>query len=133
MTTLFTIDFDGTCVEHEYPRIGADVPGAADTLRELTGRGDLLILWTMRSDGPLADAVAWFERRGIEIVGANESPGQASWTNSPKAYAHVYIDDAALGCPLVHPPAGTPGSPRPYVDWPAVRRLLGLDPAAPSA
>ena len=128
MNTLYAIDFDGTCVEHEYPRVGPDVPGAVDTLLELTARGDYLILWTMRSDGPLADAVAWFARHGIEIVGANESPGQASWTNSPKAYAHVYIDDAALGCPLVHPGITTRGlQPRPYVDWVGVRRLLGLD------
>ena len=38
------------------------------------------------------------------------------WTTSPKAFAHVYIDDAAYGCPLLHPP----GFHRPCVNWAAI-------------
>ena len=42
------IDFDGTCVKHDYPRIGEDI-GASKILRLLTDEGHKLILNTMRS------------------------------------------------------------------------------------
>jgi hypothetical protein len=43
------IDFDGTCVTHEFPKVGKDI-GAAPVLKELTEKGHRLILFTMRSD-----------------------------------------------------------------------------------
>jgi predicted mannosyl-3-phosphoglycerate phosphatase (HAD superfamily) len=45
---IIAVDFDGTCVTHEYPRIGRDI-GAAPVLKRLTDAGHKLILWTMRS------------------------------------------------------------------------------------
>ena len=33
---------------------------------------------------------------------------------SPKCYAQLYIDDAALGCPLIYDPEI---SDRPFVNW----------------
>ena len=129
---IIGIDFDGTCVTHDYPDIGQDI-GAVPVLRELLAAGHKLVLWTMRADGrddgsaPLADAVGWFEQHGLELWGANENPEQHVWTASPKAYCHLYIDDAALGCPLVHPPVA-----RPHVDWAEVRQnleSLGLIPS----
>jgi hypothetical protein len=117
---LIAIDFDGTCVDHRYPEVGPDVPGAAQWLRRFTALGARLILWTMRSGGqdaendPLADAVTWFAAHGIALYGINQNPDQASWTASPKVYAHKYIDDAAACCPLrPNPRMGG----RPYVDW----------------
>ena len=32
---IIAVDFDGTIVEHEYPRIGAEIPFAIDTLKRL--------------------------------------------------------------------------------------------------
>ena len=32
----------------------------------------------------------------IELYGINHNPDQDEWSNSPKAYANVYIDDAAM-------------------------------------
>ena len=122
--TVHAIDFDGTCVDHRYPAVGPDVPGAVDTMRRIVADDDLLILWTMRSDAPLADAVRWFEEHGLPLHGVNRNPDQ-HWTNSPKAWAHVYIDDAALGAPLRE----VPGFHRPCVDWARVAELLGLAPA----
>lgn len=116
---IIAVDFDGTCVTHEYPKVGRFI-GAQGVLRDLAKGGNLLILWTMRSGQPLADAVAWFEENGIPLYGINENPAQKEWTQSPKAYAHLYIDDAALGIPLRD---GFPGE-RPFVDWEAVRLLL---------
>lgn len=67
-------------------------------------------------DGPLADAIEWFKDNGIPLLGVNQNPTQHKWTTSPKAYAQLYIDDAALGCPLILPTSG-----RPYVDWNAIK------------
>lgn len=121
---VFCIDFDGTCVKHDFPRIGNDVPGAVDTLKFIVENGGKLILHTMRSGDYLEVAVLWFRARGIELWAANINPTQAKWTSSPKTYAHVYIDDAALGCPLGSDtdaecqPVG-----RPFVNWGAVKDL----------
>ncbi|MDR2159410.1 MAG: hypothetical protein LBP23_05010 [Treponema sp.] len=116
------IDFDGTCVTHEYPRIGRDI-GAVPVLREIVQAGHRLVLNTMRSGAGLREAAAWFERNNIPLYGINENPDQKSWTDSPKVYAHVYIDDAAFGCPLKYD-AGL--SSRPFVDWEMINlgRLL---------
>lgn len=121
------VDFDGTLVEHEYPDVGQAVPGAVYFCREFVAAGAKLILWTMRSDGPtLTDAVNFCRDNAIELYAVNGNPDQASWSTSPKAYAHVYIDDAAACCPLrKNPRMGG----RPFVDWdvvgPAVLKKLG--------
>ncbi|MBM9520301.1 hypothetical protein JWG39_10805 [Desulforhopalus vacuolatus] len=122
------IDFDGTIVDHEYPEIGKPVPKAIDWLLRLQDRGALLILWTMRSDSEeaslLSNAVQYLEENGVVLSGINENPGQAEWTSSPKAYADVYVDDSAAGCPLIQPL----GFKRPCVNWkkigPIVDKML---------
>lgn len=113
-------DFDGTCVYHRYPEIGDPVPGALDTLKELQEAGHRLILFTMRSGSELQEAVDYLESYDIELFGININPTQTHWTQSPKAYGQVYIDDAALGCPLKM----RQNEPRPFVDWDKVKTLL---------
>lgn len=115
---IIAVDFDGTIVEHEYPAIGPDVPGAFDWLTQFQNAGARLILWTMRSEDTLRDAVLHCKARGIHFWGVNGNPEQ-NWSTSPKAYAQVYIDDAAAGCPLVRP-----SGRRPYVDWAAIGPLV---------
>lgn len=98
---IIAIDFDGTVVTHEYPKVGRSV-GAEKVLKAIVEKGHKLILNTMRShkgNDTLADAERWFKDNGIELYGANENPSQKEWTDSPKVYANMYIDDSALGCP----------------------------------
>ena len=116
---IIAVDFDGTCVTHEYPSIGKDI-GAVPVLKELVAKGHQIILFTMRSGEQLIEAIRWFNRNGILLYGVNENPHQSTWTTSPKPYAHLYIDDAALGVPLVISKQG-----RNYVDWVKVAALLG--------
>ena len=116
---ILCIDFDGTCVTHEYPRVGRFI-GAEAVLLEFVQQGAKLILWTMRSGKELEDAKTWFSDRHLPLFGVNENPDQKSWTLSQKAYAHLYIDDAALGAPLC---PGLLGE-RPYMNWAAVRQLV---------
>ena len=67
---IIAIDFDGTCVTHEYPSVGKDV-GAVSVLEDLIYNGHKLILNTMRSGKELSDAVKWFENNNIELYGIN--------------------------------------------------------------
>ena len=119
------IDFDGTIVDHCFPEIGTEAPKAIYWLKRLQDQGAKLILFTMRSDtsvgGPmLSDAVSFLEGKGIKFYGINKNPDQDSWTESPKAYADIYVDDAAFGCPLIRPK----GFRRPCVDWETVGPAL---------
>ena len=98
---IFAVDFDGTCVTHCYPNIGEDAPYAVAVLKALTTAGHKIIINSMRSDAYLEDAINWYKERGIPVYAANVNPTQKSWTNSPKVHASYYIDDSALGCPLM--------------------------------
>lgn len=119
---VIALDFDGTVVTHEYPYVGEDV-GAVPVLKELIAAGHQLILFTMRSGKLLDDALAWFERNGIELYAVNENPEQKSWTSSVKVHANIYIDDCALGCPIRF----EDGVRRPFVDWQKVRDILAYN------
>jgi hypothetical protein len=130
------IDFDGTCVTHEFPLVGKDI-GAEPVLKKIIAHGHNLILFTMRSDlkistyrnegrelrpgDYLQDAVDWFSDRDIKLYGIQRNPSQDSWTTSPKAYGQLIIDDASLGCPLVF---DENLSKRPFVDWEAVNDMM---------
>lgn len=119
---IIAIDFDGTCVTHDYPLVGKDI-GAVPVLQKLVKIGHQLILWTMRSGTALEDAVDWFNKNNIPLYGIQINPTQEKWTSSPKAYAQLYIDDAALGCPLVY---NIEYSSRPYVDWKKIEQYFKL-------
>ncbi len=125
---IICVDFDGTIAEHEFPDIGAPVPGAFEWMKKWQDAGAKLVLWTMRSDGRtadgskengpvLTDAVEFCRRNGVEFWGVNRNPQQGGWTQSPKAYANLYVDDAAFGCPLQE---SRKSSNRPMVDWSVV-------------
>jgi len=119
-TPIVAVDFDGTIVDHRFPEIGEPVPGALQSLRTLIAMRWRVILWTMRSGSHLRDAVVFLRRHGIEPWAVNANPEQHAWTSSPKAYAHYYVDDSAIGCPLVR----VSGFARPAVDWHRVGSLL---------
>ncbi len=131
------IDFDGTCVTHDFPVIGKSI-GAEKVLKRLTDNGHNLILFTMRSDrlkngdtgddsiedviGPfLSDAIQWFKDNDIPLWGIQTNPTQHIWTTSPKPYAHLMIDDIGLGCPLKY---NSNLSNKPFVDWVIVEKML---------
>lgn len=125
------IDFDGTCVSHEYPYVGNDI-GAVPILKNLVASGHNLILFTMRSYGMnsvkdgvkfdgLLEAVDWFYDNDIKLYGTQTNPTQSVWTNSPKAYGQLLIDDIALGAPLK---IDYSISKRPFIDWMEVEKQL---------
>ena len=134
---IIVIDFDGTCVTHEFPNIGKDI-GAEKVLKKLIQKGHRLILFTMRcnhtfipnSHQPdiivepgnyLTEAVNWFKERDIPLFGIQKHPNQTGWTSSPKAYGHLIIDDIALGCPVKF---DRNISDKPFIDWVRIEGML---------
>lgn len=143
---IIIIDFDGTCVKHEFPKVGREI-GAAPILKKLVAAGHKLVLFTMRCDHPvdfkmngnsgidaptgqyLTEALDWFKKHNIPLYGVQTNPQQKTWTTSPKAWGDLIIDDTALGIPLtysikdLHNGSLKPGAV-PFVDWLRVEQLL---------
>lgn len=94
------IDFDGTIVEHRYPKIGDEIPFAIDTLKMLQKDKHRLILWTVREGDLLEEAVMWCRERGIEFYAVNRDYPEEGTTHqgfSRKIKADIFIDDRNLG------------------------------------
>jgi hydroxymethylpyrimidine pyrophosphatase-like HAD family hydrolase len=94
------IDFDGTIVEHEYPKIGKPLPFAFETLIALQKAGHLLILWTYRAGKELTEAVDFCKKKGVEFYAVNKNyPEEIFKENeiSRKILADLYIDDRNFG------------------------------------
>ena len=120
---IIAIDFDGTIVTHQYPHIGRELPGAINTIKTLQANGFKVFLYTMRDGEQLEEALEFLESRGIELPG-NASPAQFS--TSPKQYATLYIDDAAIGTPLClnHGSGSFINAVCLNVDWMKVAQIL---------
>ena len=139
---ILGVDFDGTVVTHRFPEVGQDAPHAAEVLKRFLDKGYIIVLNTMRSDKNcydpvskklipskmgkklglstvLEDATDWFERNQIYLSGVNTSPGQKLWTDSPKVYATHYIDDAAVGAPMI-----TLENGEKCIDWLKIEKLI---------
>ncbi len=107
------IDFDGTIVEHKYPKIGEPLMFAFETLKELEKQGHKLILWTFRAGDALTEAVDFCKENGVTFYAVNSSyPGEILNENevSRKIAADLFIDDRNFG--------GFPG-------WSAIWEALG--------
>jgi len=93
------VDFDGTIVEHEYPRIGKDKIFNFETLKLLKENGHQLILWTFRSGKTLDDAVEYCKKNGVEFfsVNSNFKGEKYDGSFSRKVNADIFIDDRNLG------------------------------------
>lgn len=94
------VDFDGTIVTHEYPRIGRPIPFAIETLRRLQQEDHhQIILWTVREGRLLDEAVEYCRQRGLEFYAVNSNyPEEQRVDHAPrKLSADLFIDDRNLG------------------------------------
>ncbi len=93
------VDFDGTIVEHEYPKIGKELPFAIDALKALRKKGHKLILWTYRTGEELDQAVDFCHNRGLEFYAINRNYPEEKFTTNTgrKILADLYIDDRNFG------------------------------------
>ena len=98
-TLTIAIDFDGTIVEDEYPRIGRPIIFSFETLKKLQDDGHRLILWTYRKGRSLEDAVKFCEEKGIVFYAVNKSFPEEEFDSyySRKIHADIFIDDRNIG------------------------------------
>lgn len=95
------VDFDGTIVSHEFPRIGVPNDELIKKLRLMHSSGIKIILHTCREDGEvdfkgnthnyLTEAINWCKLNNVPVDAVNENP----WVTfgGRKIYADIYIDD----------------------------------------
>ena len=93
---IIAVDFDGTIVDFEFPKIGKIKPGVISVLNEMRERGHKIIIWTCRDLGYLAHAKKFMDINSIPYDAINENLTE-SISPYPKIYADLYIDDRQLG------------------------------------
>lgn len=95
------VDFDGTIVTHEYPKIGKPIPFAFATLKKLQEERHQIILWTAREGELLEQAVAFCKEKGLEFYAVNsnypEEPMMQNVLRPRKLTVDLFIDDRNLG------------------------------------
>lgn len=93
------VDFDGTIVENNFPRIGKPILFAFESLKKLQEEGHRLILWTYRHGVRLEEAVDFCKQNGLEFYAINKSYPEEEFDNSisRKILADIFIDDRNLG------------------------------------
>jgi len=95
---IIAVDFDGTIVEHEYPKIGKPIPFAIETLKLLQQERDYqLILWTVREGSLLQEAIDFCESKGLKFYAANKNYPEEENPFPRKINADLFIDDRNLG------------------------------------
>ena len=100
VTMIIAVDFDGTIVTHEYPKIGKPIPFAIETLKKLQQEDHhQIILWSVREGKLLDEAIDYCKQRGFEFYAVNSNyPEEIDEHNSPrKINADLWIDDKNLG------------------------------------
>ena len=97
---IIAVDFDGTLVTHEYPKIGKPIPFAIEALKRLQQEDHhQIILWSVREGHLLDEAVNYCRQRGLEFYAVNTNYPEETPEERPnrKVTADVYIDDRNLG------------------------------------
>lgn len=98
---LIAVDFDGTIVENRYPAIGRERTFAIETLKRLVAEHHKVVLWTVRQDELLDEAVQFCRERGLEFYAINRDYPEEEEANnrhfSRKIKVDLFIDDRNLG------------------------------------
>ena len=100
---VVAVDYDGTLThENVYPAVGTPNMRAVEILKKFRETGGKVILWTLRTNGYLRDAVNAMNALGLEFDAVNEDlpAHKEAWLRehpdcgcSNKAFADMYIDD----------------------------------------
>lgn len=95
---IIAVDFDGTLVKDEYPKIGSPNIKLINKLRKLS-RDNTLILWTCRTGDKLKEAVEFCLLCDLQFDYINENSKEIlkkyGNIDSRKITADIYLDDKA--------------------------------------
>ena len=92
---VIAIDFDGTVVDHEFPRIGALKPGAREALQAFRKAGHKIIIWTCRHGAHEKEVRVFLTENDIPFDTIN-NPIMGADLGTRKVYADLYIDDKGI-------------------------------------
>lgn len=113
------LDFDGTCVCHEFPKIGEENEYCIEVLKKWIEKYNVgLILHTSRDSVTIKPVLEWFKNRNICLWAIGKNPTQNKWTDSIKSYG-FYIDDMCVGIPLI-----SENGKRDRVDWKKIDEIF---------
>lgn len=93
---IISIDFDGTIVKDDYPRIGSLVADAAETIAKFKRDGHEIVINTCRAGDLALDAINFLLAHNVPFDRVNENnPHNVKkyGSNTRKIFADVYIDD----------------------------------------
>lgn len=102
------LDFDGTVVEHDYPRIGEPNPMAIEVITKLKNAGHEIILNTYRANlnkkllldsAKYLNELVFTEGDGIKMLDSKIEPERFDWENILDKDV-LFIDDIAPSIPL---------------------------------
>lgn len=94
---ILAVDFDGTIVDDNYPKIGKEKLFAFEALISLQKQGHQIILWTVRGGIELEEAVNFCKKKGLIFYAINKNyPEEITGANPRKLNASVFIDDKSL-------------------------------------
>ena len=95
---IIAVDFDGTLVTDEYPKIGSPNIKLINKLRRLS-KNNTLILWTCRTGDKLKEAVEFCLLFDLQFHYINENSKEIlkkyGNIDSRKITADIYLDDKA--------------------------------------
>ena len=94
---ILAIDFDGTLVSNEFPKIGKPDWVITQAVKAYQNRGWKLILWTCRTDNMLKDAVDFCRNvLDLEFDAVNQNLPEVQkfyGGDTRKVFANMYLDD----------------------------------------
>lgn len=115
------IDFDGTIVENDFPKVGEEIADAIRTMKDLQRIGKKIILWTCRGGDYLDQAIGWLKSKEFIPDAINNDITLYSLTipKGPKIWCDLFIDDRNF------PPR--------KISWAEVRAFFKLDDSTSSS
>lgn len=93
---IYAVDFDGTIVEDEFPKIGRAIPTVQEFIKAKKSQGDKFILWTCRTGDYLNAAIDYCHSVGISFDAINDNVKEVMeeyGDNPRKVFADFYIDN----------------------------------------
>jgi hydroxymethylpyrimidine pyrophosphatase-like HAD family hydrolase len=93
---IIAVDFDGTIVDHEFPKIGKEKPGAIRVLNRLKEKGHKIVIWTCRESYSINEMLKWLNENGFQPDAINENIDKNMQFAKKKVYADLYIDDRSF-------------------------------------
>jgi hydroxymethylpyrimidine pyrophosphatase-like HAD family hydrolase len=92
------VEFDGTIVENDYPKIGEAKPQAFEVLKWLQASGHEIILWTTRSGKQLKEAIQYCSKNDLLFYAVNKNHNESCSQNAgSKIQADLFIDHKNIG------------------------------------